>query len=175
METGCIPIRFILKSRRVNFLHYILSDKEESLLSNIFRAQCDNPVKGDWVTTVQNDLKELELDISFEPIKAFTKDEFRIKEKKLVRRKAFEYLQNLQQTHSKAMPLKYAELSLQDYLKPDSDMTMREKTFTFAARSRMLELKCNFKDGKKDLKCTICLKHDENQECDTGNDQLDYS
>ena len=159
----------------MNFLHYILSDKEESLLSNIFRAQCDNPVKGDWVTTVQNDLKELELDISFEPIKAFTKDEFRIKEKKLVRRKAFEYLQNLQQTHSKAMPLKYAELSLQDYLKPDSDMTMREKTFTFAARSRMLELKCNFKDGKKDLKCTICLKHDENQECDTGNDQLDYS
>ena len=100
METGCIPIRFILKSRRVNFLHYILSDKEESLLSNIFRAQCDNPVKGDWVTTVQNDLKELELDISFEQIKAFTKDEFRIKEKKLVRRKAFEYLQNLQQTHS---------------------------------------------------------------------------
>ena len=154
-EIGCIPIRFILKSRRVNFLHYILNDKEESLLSNIFRAQCDNPVKGDWVTTVQNDLKELELYIRFEQIKAFTKDEFRIKVKKLVRRKSFEYLQNLQ--HSKAMPLKYAELSLQDYLKPDSDMTRREKTFTFAARSRMLELKCNFKDGKKDLKCTICL------------------
>ena len=65
LETGCIPIRFILKSRRVNFLHYILSDKEESLLSNFFRAQCDNPEKGDWVTSVQNDLKELELDITF--------------------------------------------------------------------------------------------------------------
>ena len=43
-------------------------------------------------------------------------------------------------------------------------MTMREKAFSFAARSRMLDLKCNFKNGKEDLKCSICGKHDENQE-----------
>ena len=28
----------------------------------------------------------------------------------------------------------------------------------------MLDLKCNFKNGKKDLKCSICGKHDETQE-----------
>ena len=81
-----------------------------------------------------------------------------------MKNKALEYLHNLQQTHSKAKPLSYVKLCLQDYLKPDSGMTMREKTFTFAARSRMLDLKCNFKNGKKDLKCSICEKHDENQE-----------
>ena len=63
LETGCVPIRFILKSRRLNFLHYILSDREDSLLSNVFRAQCDNPVKGDWV---KKDLEDLEINLSFE-------------------------------------------------------------------------------------------------------------
>ena len=62
------------------------------------------------------------------------------------------------------MPLKYAKLSLQDYLQSDCDMTVREKTFTFAARTRMLDLKCNFKTGKKDLMCNVCEKHEENQE-----------
>ena len=164
LETGCIPIRFILQSRRLNFLHYILNDKEDSLLSNFFRAQCDKPVKGDWVTTVQNDMKDLELEMTFEQIKSVTKDEFKQKVKQIVKKKAFEFLQNLQQTHSKAKPLKYAKLSLQDYLKHDSEMTLREKTFSFAARLRMLDLKCNFKIGKKDLMCSICGKHAENQE-----------
>ena len=81
-----------------------------------------------------------------------------------MKKKAFEFLQNLQQTHSKAKPLKYTKLSLQDYLKHDSEMTLREKTFSFAARLRMLDLKCNFKTGQKDLMCSICGKHAENQE-----------
>ena len=102
--------------------------------------------------------------MTFEQIKAVSKDEFKIQVKKIVKRKALEYLQNLQQTHSKAQPLKYAKLGLQDYLKPESDMTIREKAFTFAARSRMLDLKCNFKVGKKDLMCNLCGKHEESQE-----------
>ena len=129
-----------------------------------YPAQCDKPVKGDWVTTVQIDIKDLEIEMTFEQIKAVSKDEFKSQVKKIVKRKALEYLQNLQQTHSKAQPLKYAKLGLQDYLKPESDMTIREKTFTFAARSRMLDLKCNFKVGKKDLMCSICGKHEESQE-----------
>jgi len=43
-------------------------------------------------------------------------------------------------------------------------MTTREKSFTFAARARMINLKCNFKTGQKDLKCRLCCKHEENQQ-----------
>ena len=68
LETGCVPIRYLPKSRRLNFLHYILSDKEDSLLSNIY----------------------------------------------------FEYLKNLQQTHSKARPLQFETFKLQEYLRSDS-------------------------------------------------------
>ena len=78
--------------------------------------------------------------------------------------KAFDYLKNLQQTHSKARPLQYEKLMLQDYLKSENQMTIKEKAFTFALRTRMIDLKSNFKVGQKDLKCRLCDKHDEDQQ-----------
>ena len=164
LETGCVPIRFILKSRRLNFLHYILSDKEDSLLSNVFRAQCDKPVKGDWVCTVKIDMEDLEMNLDFEQIKTFTKETFKRLVKEKVNKKAFEYLKNLQQSHSKARPLQYEKFCLQDYLKADSSMTIKEKSFTFALRTRMIDLKANFKTGQKDLNCRLCEKHEESQQ-----------
>ena len=104
LETGCLPIRFILQSRRLNFLHYILNDREDSLLSNVFRAQCDLPVKGDWITTVKEDLQELNINLSFDQIRVQTKDEFKTTVKQIVREKALEYLQNLQKDRTTASP-----------------------------------------------------------------------
>ena len=164
LETGCVPIRFILKSRRLNFLYYILSDKEDSLLSNVFRAQVDYPVKGDWVNTIKKDLEELEMNLSYEEIKRNTKEQFKRIVKEHVNEKAFKYLKNLQQTHSKAKPIQYEKFSLQNYLRADNKLTTKEKSFTFALRTRMLELRANFKSGKSDLNCRLCNKHEENQQ-----------
>ena len=47
LEMGCLPIRFIIKSRRIMFLHYILNQKQDSLIVKFFKAQLENPV-GDW-------------------------------------------------------------------------------------------------------------------------------
>ena len=49
LETGSIPIRFILMSRRLNFLHYILNEDENSLIYQFLMAQSKNPGKYDWV------------------------------------------------------------------------------------------------------------------------------
>ena len=73
----------------------------------MFRAQCDNPVKGDWVCTVKEDLEGLEMHHDFEQIKTHTKESFKRLVKEKLNEKAFEYLKNLQQTHSKAKPLQY--------------------------------------------------------------------
>ena len=47
-----IPIRFILVSRRLDHLHYILNEDEDSLLRRFFMAQQVSPVRGDWVMKV---------------------------------------------------------------------------------------------------------------------------
>ena len=46
----------IIKSRRLNFLWYILQQEPNSLLNKFFSAQLANPKNGDWVLTVKNDL-----------------------------------------------------------------------------------------------------------------------
>ena len=164
LESGNIPIRFILMSKRLNFLHYILNEEEGSLIGIFFTAQCENPTKKDWVSSVKEDLKNLEIEMKFEDIKKVSKDTFMHIVKEHVKEAAFKYLTKIQSTHTKAENIKFKTLELQDYLKSESDMTINEKSFAFAARSRMIDVKCNFKFGKADLKCRKCLIQDETQE-----------
>ena len=163
LESGCIPIRYILKSRRINFLWYMLNENDDTLLLEFLRAQCENPVKGDWVLTVLDDLKELKIDANFDKIREISKEAFKKTVKNKIKEKAFQYLKEQQKTHSKARNMNYYELNLQSYLKPASDMTIKEKSFIFMARSRMLDVHCNFKSGKSNLLCRKCLSEDETQ------------
>ena len=164
LETGTIPIRFILMSRRLNFLWYLLNQDKRSLLSQFFRAQCDSPTRGDWVSSVKKDLEDLELDMDFDQIEACTKEAFKEKVKKHIKVAAFKMLTNIQQTHSKSSCMEYKELALQKYLCSENNfMTNKEKKFAFTARAHMLKLKGNFKDGKTDIKCSFGCDNVEDQ------------
>ena len=77
LETGTIPIRFILMSRRLNFLWYLLNQNEDNMLSKFFQAQCESPIRGDWVLTVKQDLEDLGLKMNFDKIKDFSKEAFK--------------------------------------------------------------------------------------------------
>ena len=48
LETGTIPIRLIIASRRVNYLHHILTRPENELIFRVFQAQKQSPSKGDF-------------------------------------------------------------------------------------------------------------------------------
>ena len=79
--------------------------------------------------------------------------------------RAFNYLSELKSTHSKAQNLQYSRLKLQSYLKSNqNDLSIQEKQFAFAASTRMLDLKSNFKIGQVDTKCRRCEKDEETQE-----------
>ena len=96
LETGTIPIRFILMSRRLNFLYYILHEEESSLIYQFLETQSKNPSKSDWVKTVNDDLKYLEIQLNFEDIKKTSKTTFKQLVKEKVKTKAFLYLTDLQ-------------------------------------------------------------------------------
>ena len=164
LETGSIPIRFILMSRRLNFLWYLLNQTENSLLSNFFNAQCEDPTRGDWVSQARSDLTRLNMDVSFREIKALSKDNFKELVRKHVRATAFEELKEMQKTHSKSRKLKYNELKMQSYLCANSGMTKKEMTFAFSARAQMLDVKHNFKLGKSNLSCSLGCDSLEDQE-----------
>ena len=153
-----------MKARRLGFLWYILNEEDDTLLQTVFKAQCDKPVARDWVNTVKEDLKDIDLDMSFSDIKKQSKDSFKNLVKNKVKIAAFTYLSKIQETKSKSRNIKYSCLELQTYLKPGNDMTIQEKCFAFQARSRYIPVKCNFKIGLSDLKCRKCGLEDETQE-----------
>ena len=68
LELGCLPVRYIIKSRRLNFLHYILNQKEESTLKSVLNAQMEKSSKSDWTEQVKRDLKEVEINLRLEDV-----------------------------------------------------------------------------------------------------------
>ena len=164
LETGSIPVRFVIISRRINFLHHILCEDQNSLLSRFFTAQCAEPIRGDWASTVKKDLDFLNIKLSFDEIASYSKSAFKALVKDSVKKKAFGELIKQQKEHSKGKEIVYRELTLQQYLRSSSPLDNEEKQFLFAARTRGLNVKNNFKQGKQDLNCRLCGGHVEDQQ-----------
>ena len=117
LEVGAVPIKYYLIGRRIVFLHYILMRPENDLLSQVFFAQLEKPVKNDWSEQVKEDLKLTELDhLSFDNIKAIKRDNFKTMVKDKIRKLAFKELLQEKEKLSKMKNLQYDELKLQKYL-----------------------------------------------------------
>ena len=165
LETGNTPIRFILMARRLNFLHYILNEDENSLVRRFLQAQMEGSGRGDWINKVKSDLEELEMIMTLEDIKMLSKTGWKELVSRKVQNRAFNYLTDLKATHSKARNIQYQKLKLQSYLGSSvNNLTIQQKQFIFAARTRMLDVKVNFKTSEFDLSCRKCRNATESQE-----------
>ena len=164
LELGTLPIRFVIKKRRILFLHYILQQNKEDLLFKFFEAQNRYPQKGDWVAQVKKDLIEVNLDVSFDEISKISKYSFKLKVKEAITRKAFDWLMKRiheknktgSNTQAKGSEIKYKHLKLQEYFL-SSKMNTEECNLLFSLRAQMTPVKCNFRNS-----CPICL--DSNQQ-----------
>ena len=161
LELGCLPIRYILICRRLMFLHYLLTRKDNDILTKFFQAQEKYPTKNDWTLTVIENLKEINLDLQFNDIKKMKKETFGRIMKRKVREKALLDLMLLKRTHSKLHDLNYSDLELQTYLKSNRIYANKAKEL-FKFRTRMAEVKVNFKG-----------KYGDNLNCPMGCNALD--
>ena len=73
LELGCVPIRELIIKRRILFLHYIVNESESSMINRFFQTQLKTRKPKDWVSTVLNDLKDLEMEETIEGIKEMKK------------------------------------------------------------------------------------------------------
>ena len=51
------------------FLHYVLQLNENEMLSRFFYAQWVDPSRNDWVLSVLEDMKDIQLELTIEEIK----------------------------------------------------------------------------------------------------------
>ena len=76
----------------LNFLRYILQQEQKSLLSKFFKAQCNQPSKGDWVENIKKIISSIDLQMSFEDIRQTKQNAFKKIVDAKVRKVAFSYL-----------------------------------------------------------------------------------
>ena len=159
LETGAKPIRYTIKMRRLMFLQYLLKEDPESMISQFFHAQDRNPLKNDWSLTARQNLEELGLNLNFDDIRKMSKLQFHAKLSKAMSKLAFEYLikeKNKAGEGGKTSRIQFSELSIQKYLVP-LETSVKMAKFIFHARSRMLDVKNNYKNRKyTDMLCPIC-------------------
>ena len=110
MEAGHAPARFAVKKIRLLFLQYILQENAESQIYKFLKLQFQNPTKGDWASSCEQDLKDLEIQLSVEEIKSLPKTQFCKMLKKSIQVKALQYL--LSKQRSKGQEIKYSELKM---------------------------------------------------------------
>ena len=126
LDLGICPARFQIKQYKLNFLHYILNQEEESLLLKFFQAQLDNPTKRDWVSQVKVWTIEYDIGKSFQEVKYIKKSLYEKIIYEKIHEETFYYLKG--KIKSKGSQIDYGfQLIMQDYLKPNNVLTFREQ------------------------------------------------
>ncbi len=162
LETGCIPIRYIMRMKRILFLHHILSRVDDALITRAFWAQVEKPTKGDWCIVVREDLDSIGLShLTYEDIKSMKEESLKQLVKAKIKEIAFNELLVEKEKNSKLSALKYTCLALQPYLSEKSNLKKEEKRTLFRWRTHMIKVKQNY--GVKDALCPICKKEGDTQ------------
>ena len=153
LESGSVPVSFILKGRRIMFFHYLVTRNSNEMLYK-FTA------RNDWTETVKNDFEFFNLDLNIETIKSYKKEKFAKIVQKKVKEAAFQYLLDKKSDHSKMDGIVYdQELNTQEYLK-NSSFSPHLAKLLFKFRCRMIQVRMNFKLSHADFNCPLCLKNE---------------
>jgi hypothetical protein len=159
LELGVTPIRFVIMTRRLMFLHYILNQDKKSLIYKCFEAQMKTPCRNDWIISVEKDLEELEIMVELDVIQTQSQQQFNTFLKRAVEERTLNYLNHLKSTHTKVLHIRHNKLEIQKYLQPEYVHSIQLSMFVFQARTRMLDLRVNYKQMYKNeyllcpLKC----------------------
>ena len=162
LETGAIPAKCVISSRRLNYLKHIHMKEDHELLKRVFQAQRNDSKRGDWWELAKSDLETY--DINEDELIGMNINLTRKFIKAKIYEKAFEDLKSKQITHSKVKNIKYEEFTCQTYLK-SSKLSFNEASILFALRSQTLkDVKSNTRSfSQNDNLCPLCMKSEDTQ------------
>ena len=163
LETGALPVKYVITSRRLNYLKHIHMQNDHELVKRVYQAQRDDPKRGDWWELAKCDLETY--DIDEDELKQGNKNLTRKYIKEKIYRKAFEDLRTKQSNHSKVKDIQYENYTCQEYLK-SSKFSFEEATILVALRSKTVkDMKCNIRTfSQNDQLCPLCMKSEDTQE-----------
>ena len=117
LELGIVPIEFVLKHKRLNFLHYILNEDSKSITSQVYCALKEDTRKGDFVQLTNCDRKYLQIDLCDDDIRDISKHSWKKYIKEKVMNAALQHLVNENSTKEKTKEVTFSKLELSEYLR----------------------------------------------------------
>ena len=117
----------------------------------------EEPSKNVWIESIESDLEVLNISLSYANIKELSTYQFKNYVDKQTEEKALKHLNFIKLKYSKVLHIKHETLTLQDYFYPENIWNIQMSKFIFNARSRMLDLRSNFKQKylKAGSKCAL--------------------
>ena len=116
LETRCLPIRFILASRRIMYLHTILHRDKTEMIRRVYEAQVKDPSPGDFIDIVKSDCNRIGLEMTDKEISHISKYKFRKIVKSKISDAAFKHLLAVKEEHSKMQNIKYDKFCMASYM-----------------------------------------------------------
>ena len=186
LETGVIPLKQIISSRRLMYLKNILNKTSGELVKRVYEEQKVKQVKGDWTELVKRDIKEFELNMDENAIANISKSEYTHIVKTKIKENVFARRRFKQEEHYKIRKIVYSDLKTQGYLKSHM-MNNHEVSLLFSIRSRTTkQFKANFPYNVNQLcpmgcsdedtpeHCLVCnqLRNEETQSLDVTYEEL---
>ena len=154
LELGCIPLRDLIRQRRLAFLFYIVNQDQNSMIYRVFQSQMKNKTSKDWVSTVQTDISEIGMDVKIADIRDMKKTAYMRMLKQHIKKKAFIELEKIKANHSKVKNVKHYGLKMQKYLTPNEiKITQNECQLIFKLKCNVTEAKVNFRGMYENSKC----------------------
>ena len=184
LETSSIPLRFIVGSRRLMYLHNILQKSPDEMVRKVFEAQKIDTSPGDFCELVSEDKETIGLNMSDQEIACINKEKCKNIVDCKTRLAAFQYLKMIKEGHSKMNGITYHKFEKATYL--NSPIFNSESVkLLLALRTRTVEgirndlrgmhtsIECPLSCGEDDtlknlLECSVLRQHHKS-------DNLSYS
>ena len=155
IETSTIPLRFVLKGRKIMYYWTLLRKSENELVKRVFSALQKFSTKNDWYQQVRAEMSDCGINYSDEEIAKMNKFKFKNIVDKKIKDNAAQYLTSLQTKHTKSKLLHQSPI-IKEYLTTEK-LSTREKQLLFKLRTMTTPNKTHFKGKyKDDLSCTLC-------------------
>ena len=118
------------------------------MVAKFFKLQLQQPLKGDWVSTCIKNLRDMNIELTWNEIRTMSKESFRKLLKSKISEISLKYLLN--KRSSKGKEIQYARLEMADYLMPyNKKLSIEEKRQLFSIRNRMIDIGNNFGRSEK--------------------------
>ena len=91
LELGILPLKYVIMTKRLNFLKYILNENITSMIRKVYEALKQESRKGDFVYLVQKDLMEIDLKLLDEEIHTLSVGKWKGIVRRKIKQAAFQY------------------------------------------------------------------------------------